>query len=74
MSILDEVSHRSDDEEFDPHKCSCGSGEYKEAEHDARGIFLTYVCDKCRTEKLSGFRPDVLTDPDYWHDEPIEPN
>lgn len=42
------------------------------AEYDARGIFLTYVCTKCRKAKLSGFRPDVLRDPGYWHDEPIE--
>ncbi len=62
---------RADD--FNPHLCSCGSGEYKDAEYDARGIFLTYVCDKCRKEKLSGFRPDVLTDPDYEANEPIEP-
>lgn len=58
----------------EPRKCNCGSGEYQEAEYDARGIFLTYVCSKCRTQKLSGFRPDVLTDPGYWTDEPIEEN
>jgi hypothetical protein len=44
----------------------------REAIYDARGIFLTYVCDKCRKEKLSGFRADVLDDPNYWHDEPID--
>jgi hypothetical protein len=53
--------------------CSCGSGEERWPEYDARGIFLTYACDKCRREKLSGFRPDVLSDPHYWHDEPIDP-
>lgn len=52
--------------------CDCGSGEIREAEYDARGIFLVYACDKCRKEKLSRFRPDVLTDPNYWTDEPIE--
>jgi hypothetical protein len=40
--------------------------------HDARGIFLTYVCSRCEREKLSHFRPDVLSDPNYWADEPIE--
>jgi hypothetical protein len=55
-----------------PKECSCGSGEQPWAEFDARGIFLTYVCEKCKKEKLSHFRPDVLTDPDYWHDEPID--
>ena len=51
-----------------PH--SKGDGSYWE--HDARGIPLKRVCDKCRRHKLGGFRPDVLTDPNYWHDEPIE--
>jgi len=53
--------------------CHCGSGEEREAEYDARGIFLTYVCRKCRKEKLSGFRNDVLEDPNYECDEDIEP-
>jgi hypothetical protein len=52
--------------------CHCGSGLERRAKFDARGIFLTYVCDKCEEEKLSHFRPDVLTDPNYWHDEPID--
>ena len=34
-------------------------------EHDARGIPLCRVCDKCREEKLSRFRPDVLTNSNY---------
>ena len=41
-------------------------------EHDARGIPLCRVCDKCREEKLSRFRPDVLTNSNYQADEPIE--
>ena len=41
-------------------------------EYDARGIPLCKVCDVCAEEKLKGYRPDVLTDPNYWHDEPIE--
>lgn len=41
-------------------------------EYDARGIPLARVCAKCRKEKLKGYRPDVLTDPNYWADEPIE--
>ena len=36
------------DDDFDPKKCLCGSGLEKDAEYDARGIFLTYACDKCR--------------------------
>lgn len=49
-------------------------GDYTWAEYDARGIYLCKVCDKCRDVKLAGYRSDVLTDPNYWHDEPIEPD
>ena len=41
-------------------------------EYDARGIELCRVCDKCRKKKLARYRPDVLSDPNYWADEPIE--
>jgi len=53
-------------------ECPCGSGEYPEDIVDARGIFVAYVCDKCRKEKLSGYRSDIFTDSNYWHDEPID--
>lgn len=53
-------------------ECPCGSGEYSEPVSDARGIYIGRMCDKCRDERLSGFRPEVLTDPDYECDEPIE--
>jgi hypothetical protein len=52
--------------------CFCGSMQPKYAKHDARGIFLCYCCDECREEALAGYRPDVLWDAGYWHDEPIE--
>ena len=39
---------------------------------DARGIFCTFVCDNCEAEKKRGFRPDILTDPDYRTVEPID--
>lgn len=52
--------------------CPCGSGLHREAQYDARNIFLTYSCSACEREKLSHFRPDVLADPNHWHDEPIE--
>jgi hypothetical protein len=41
-------------------------------EIDARGIYLTFVCERCRDEKLSKYRADVLTDCNYWHIEPID--
>jgi hypothetical protein len=34
--------------------CPCGSGEAREAQHDARGIFLRYTCDACHAEKMRG--------------------
>jgi hypothetical protein len=52
--------------------CFCGSMLPKYPAEDARGIFLCYVCIACREEALSGYRPDVLTDGTYWHDEPID--
>jgi len=55
-----------------PKPCSCGSGKLWSPQHDARGIFLTYTCDDCHDRKMAKFRPDVLTDPLYWTDEPIE--
>jgi cbb3-type cytochrome oxidase cytochrome c subunit len=51
--------------------CACQSGEYREAQYDARGIFLTYTCRKCHRTKMQGFRADVLTDTNYWTDEDI---
>ena len=63
-------------EEYDlclKHKlCFCGSMQHKFAAYDARGIFLTYVCDDCEERKLARYRPEVLSDADYWHDEPID--
>jgi hypothetical protein len=54
-------------------ECNCGSKEKAFPEYDARGIFLSYCCNKCRTEKLSKYRPEVLTDCDYECDEPVDP-
>lgn len=39
---------------------------------DARGIELARVCEKCEAEVLSTHRPEVLSDPNYDADEPIE--
>jgi hypothetical protein len=55
-----------------PKPCSCGSGKPRSPQFDARGIFLTYTCDDCHDAKMAGYRPDVLTDPSYWTDEPID--
>jgi hypothetical protein len=39
---------------------------------DARGIEIARVCDRCEDEKMRGYRREVLTDPNYDADEPIE--
>ena len=52
--------------------CYCGSGKESRWEHDARGIPLCRVCDKCRKAKLGRYRPEVLSDPDYETEEPVE--
>lgn len=43
-------------------------------EYDARGIPLCRVCDSCKKEKLSRYRPEVLNDANYEADEDIEPD
>jgi len=53
-------------------ECNCGSGKPSWWEHDARGIPLARVCDDCRERKLAPYRPEVLTDPGYECDEPID--
>ena len=53
--------------------CGCGSREIPEIEHDARGIPLGYMCSKCRRNKLSKYRPEVLNDSNYEAFEDIAP-
>lgn len=41
---------------------------------DARGIYCGRVCsDRCEKRLEERYRPDIFTDPDYWTDEPVEP-
>lgn len=51
-------------------KCPCGSGEYPEQLYDGHGIFMCYVCSKCRKKKVAGYRPDIFEA--YDTDEQIE--
>ena len=53
--------------------CSCGSGLPREAIHDAKNIFVAYVCPRCRQQKLAGYRPEIFRDPNYETDEDVEP-
>jgi hypothetical protein len=57
----------------DAMKCRCGSGLESEWKFDARGIELCRACSKCWPEKKKAYRPDVLTDPNYWAEEDIDP-
>lgn len=52
--------------------CTCGSGLASRWQYDARGIELTRTCEKCHDERMSHYRKDVLTDPNYWTDEPVD--
>jgi len=56
----------------DARPCPCGSGLLSRWAHDARRIPLCRVCPSCEDEKLSHYRPEVLTDSNYEADEPIE--
>ena len=54
--------------------CNCGSNKDSWWEYDAQRIPLCRVCDNCRQEKLSQYRPEILTGYNQLDvDEPIEP-
>ncbi len=53
--------------------CTEGHEDYSWWEHDAQGIPLTRVCDRCVDLRLSKYRPEIRTG--YTQadvDEPIE--
>lgn len=52
--------------------CPCGSGKMSSWQNDARGIPLCRTCDACHKTKMSGYRPEVLTNSNYHADEDIE--
>jgi len=54
--------------------CPCGSGKDSYWQTDARGIELCRTCPKCHKAKMAKYRPDVLSDGNYWADEQIEPD
>ena len=51
--------------------CNCGSGKPRRELRDARGIFCTFVCDKCEARKRAEFRPEIFEGL-YEADEPID--
>jgi hypothetical protein len=50
----------------------CDIAMISEVRYDAKGLFLTYACDKCWKQEKKRYRSDILSDPNYWHDEPID--
>lgn len=52
--------------------CPCGSGLPSMWRYDARGIPLRRTCTKCHGAALTAYRPEVLTNPNYHCDEPVE--
>jgi hypothetical protein len=52
--------------------CPCGSGLESRWQFDARGIELCRTCRKCHKAKMMRYRPEVLSDPNYSADEPID--
>ena len=50
--------------------CHCNSGLHSEEVFDGHGIYLCRVCDKCKDERLKGFRSDIFDN--YQTDEQIE--
>ena len=45
--------------------CRCGSGHFQFPVRDARGIFIDYVCQRCKDDKLSAFNPEIMINPNY---------
>ena len=58
--------------EREMNSCPCGSGKPRQAQYDARRFFLCYTCDDCEKRKLAEYRPDVLHDANYEHEEPLD--
>lgn len=56
-----------------PHACLGGEESSSPSwwVNDAQGIPLTRVCDRCEREKLSRYRPEILTG--YGQDDVDEP-
>jgi hypothetical protein len=53
--------------------CPCGSGLDSTWACDARGIELKRTCLRCHAREMRRWRPEVLTNPNYLANEPIEP-
>lgn len=56
----------------DGRPCPCGSGIASLWNHDARGIALCRTCPDCHQTRMAGYRPEVLTDPNYKCEEAVD--
>jgi hypothetical protein len=45
--------------------CHCGSGEPCTMLYDAKGIPVSYVCDKCEKRTRAKYRPEIFEDSQY---------
>ena len=52
--------------------CAEGHEEGSFILHDARGIPVARVCDRCEAHVIARYRPEIFTDASYEADEPIE--
>lgn len=43
--------------------CGCGSRQPRRELVDARGIFCTFVCDRCEARKRREFNPEIFAGP-----------
>lgn len=55
-----------------PRRCVCNSGRFQRPLHDARQIFVAYVCDDCVGKVRGRYRAEVFTDPNYETTEAID--
>ncbi len=53
-------------------QCSCGSGLIPNWEYDGNHIPLCKVCDECRDERLSKYRPEIISS-QYSQEQVLEP-
>jgi len=53
-------------------KCPCGSGEGADAVFDCMGIFVDYMCSRCREKKMSKYDPIIFEDPDAYRQKVAE--
>lgn len=55
-----------------PRFCHCGSEKYSYELYDAKGIYVSRVCEDCEEEVKAGFRPEIFEDSNYYTEEPVD--